>query len=78
MRKLRRAEVTAIVTRLDAGHTSVCGIARAYGVSDRWVREIRRRWERGEALPVRAPGRKPRPVPEEERASSSAARTRST
>jgi len=68
MRKLRRGQVTAIVTRLD-GPTSVWGIARAYGVSDRWVREIRRRWERGEELPGRRPlGRPPKPIPAEERA----------
>jgi putative transposase len=65
-------EETAELARRAAsptGEATVHVLARTYGVTPRWVRELRRRIEEGRPLPgtVRL-GRPPKAIPEEERA----------
>jgi transposase InsO family protein len=71
MRKLSREETVDLATRAASPgrEVSIYGLARTYGVSDRWARELRRRFLEGRPLPGTARlGRPPTPVPEEERA----------
>jgi len=71
MRTLTREETAELARRATSPwrEVSIYGLARTYGVTDRWVREIRRRYLAGEALPgVARVGRPPRAISEEERA----------
>ena len=71
MRKLSRQEAVDLATRAASPgrEVSIYGLGRTYGVSDRWVRELRQRFLEGRPLPGLARlGRPPEPVPEEERA----------
>ena len=71
MRKLTREETVELARRAASPRreASIYGLAKTYGVSDRWVRELRRRFLTGRPLPglVRV-GRPPRRISEEERA----------
>jgi len=71
MRTLTREETVELARRATSPwrEASIYALARTYGVTDRWVREIRRRYLAGEALPgVARVGRPPRTIPAEERA----------
>ncbi len=61
MGKLSRRDVQEILDRRSNWRITVYGLSRIYGVSPRWIREIRRRAERGLPLPgERRRGRPPR------------------
>jgi len=71
MRKLSWAKTLELTRRAASPRreVSIYGLARIYRVSDRWVRELRRRFLAGDPLPGTARvGRPPRPISPEERA----------
>jgi len=70
MRKLTREETVELARRACSPRreASIYGLARAYGVSDRWVRKLRRLYLEGRPLPgLGRVGRPPRPITSEER-----------
>src|SRR3990172_11014159 len=71
MRTLTREETVELARRATSPwrEASIYALARTYGVTDRWVRELRRRFLAGEPLPGLARvGRPPRTIPPEGRA----------
>ena len=68
MKKLNQKKVRWIVREMDKGERSVYRIAKTMDVTPRWVREIHRNYHRAGEYPFpQKPGRKPRPVSDEER-----------
>jgi putative transposase len=67
MAKLSRRDVAEIVRRLNHGNATIYRIAREFGVSERWIREIRRRYWENEQLPgLGRVGRPPKPITQDE------------
>ncbi len=71
MGRLTREAIVELAGRASSPRreASIYALSRIYGVSDRWVRELRRRFLAGEALPgLGRVGRPPRTITAEERA----------
>jgi putative transposase len=67
MGKLSRRDLAEIIRRLNHGNATIYRIAREFGVSERWIREIRRRYRENEQLPgLGRVGRPPKPITQEE------------
>ena len=67
MGKLSRKDVVEIVRRLNHRNTTIYRIGRKFGVSPRWIREIRTRYHNNEELPgLKRPGRPPKPITRDE------------
>ena len=71
MRKLNKRKILWIIREVDKGELSIRKIAKIQNISERWVREIYRRFKgkdlRDPNLEVfKKPGRKPKPITEEE------------
>ncbi len=68
MKKLNQKKVRWIVREMDKGEISVYKIAKTMNVTPQWVREIHKIYHKTRQYPYpRKPGRKPRPISEEER-----------
>jgi putative transposase len=68
MKKLNQKKVRWIVREMDKGERSVYRIAKMMGVTPQWIREIHRTYHRLHCYPYpKKSGRKPQPIPEDER-----------
>ena len=68
MKKLNRKKVRWIVKEMDKGERSVYRIAKTMDITPQWTREVHRSYHETKNYPYpQKPGRKPRPVSDEER-----------
>jgi len=70
MKKLNQRKVRWIIREQDKGEISSYQIAKQQGISSRWAREIPRKYSGVPLYKIKflRPGRKPKPIPEKERA----------
>ena len=67
MGKLSRKDVVEIIRRLNHKNATIYRIAHEFGVSERWIREIRQRYQENEQLPgLGRVGRPPKPITQDE------------
>jgi putative transposase len=75
MRKLNQRKVRWIITEIDKGERSIYRIAKTQHITPRWARELHARFHTVYRYPYpQKPGRKPKPITDEERAAVLAVR----